>query len=242
MEVDEPVDLEKSVHRMMNNPEGWPNYLDFVHKNLDDTVDEKKVLDKTKDYLRSLLDISSKTKDSELEKQDPFDISVNFYNSIKDFENLSIQEKISRSIKYTVSQTKNAKVQSEFVEREIQEFSIRDKAREAEMMEMKKQLRDNTRQMHAVKTVVNKSLSDLSRLERITDNKFDADEHFEALSGRLDSYRDELNKLKMIMNRVEDAVDCEPTENRGIIAKAEENRKLITDIQQKLKSMDTEIR
>ncbi|KAJ8671067.1 hypothetical protein QAD02_002326 [Eretmocerus hayati] len=34
MEVDEPVDLEKSVHEMMNNPEGWPNYLDFVHKNL----------------------------------------------------------------------------------------------------------------------------------------------------------------------------------------------------------------
>ncbi|KAJ8671412.1 hypothetical protein QAD02_002671 [Eretmocerus hayati] len=34
MEVDEPVNLEKSVHEMMNNPEGWPNYLDFVHKNL----------------------------------------------------------------------------------------------------------------------------------------------------------------------------------------------------------------
>ncbi|KAJ8671068.1 hypothetical protein QAD02_002327 [Eretmocerus hayati] len=127
----------------------------------DDTVDEKKVLDKTKDYLRSLLDISPKTKDSELKKQDPFDIFVNFYNSIKDDENLSIQDKMSRSIKYTVSQTKNAKVQSEFVERKIQEFSVRDKAREAEMMEMKKQLRDNTRQMHAVKTEVNKSLSDL---------------------------------------------------------------------------------
>ncbi|KAJ8671413.1 hypothetical protein QAD02_002672 [Eretmocerus hayati] len=179
----------------------------------DDTVDEKKVLDKTKHYLRSLLDISPKTKDSELEKQDPFDIFVNFYNSIKDDENLSIQEKMSRSIKYTVSQTKrnlsgneelfmsnvygimdvsframdldsriknnetegfyrkveneievmkaDAKIQSEFVERKIQEFSVRDKAREAEMMEMKKQLRDDTRQMHAVKTEVNKSLSDL---------------------------------------------------------------------------------
>ncbi|KAJ8677602.1 hypothetical protein QAD02_013389 [Eretmocerus hayati] len=32
--VDETIDLEKSVHGMMNNPEGWPNYLDFVHKNL----------------------------------------------------------------------------------------------------------------------------------------------------------------------------------------------------------------
>ncbi|KAJ8677186.1 hypothetical protein QAD02_012973 [Eretmocerus hayati] len=34
MEADEPVDLEKSVHEMINNPEGWPNYLDFVHENL----------------------------------------------------------------------------------------------------------------------------------------------------------------------------------------------------------------